>query len=94
MVRLAYPAYRSMSGKVKLIQVYVGSVLLIYLCESCHLRISLGRTLLYDKVNRTCITFNVSFLNVYIMIPSHTGFSLFHPHNLIWLGDINNYDVT
>ena len=33
--------------------------------------------LLYDKVNRTCITFNVSFLNAYIMIPSHTGSSLF-----------------
>ena len=30
----------------------------------------------YDKVNRTCITFNVSFLNAYIMIPSHTGSSL------------------
>ena len=49
MIRLAYPAYRSMSGKVKLIQGYVGSVLLIYWCESCHLRISLGRT--YDKVD-------------------------------------------
>ena len=32
--------------------------------------------LLYDKVNRTCITFNVSFLNAYIMIPSHTGSAL------------------
>ena len=29
--------------------------------------------LLYDKVNHTCITSNVSFLNAYIMIPSHTG---------------------
>ena len=32
--------------------------------------------LLYDKVNRTCITFNVFFLNAYIMIPSHTGSAL------------------
>ena len=37
MVRLAYPTYRSISGKVKLNQGYVGSVLLICLCESCHL---------------------------------------------------------
>ena len=31
---------------------------------------------LYDKVNRTCITFNVFFLNAYIMIPNHTGSAL------------------
>ena len=32
--------------------------------------------MLYDKVNRTCITFNVFFLNAYIMIPNHTGSAL------------------
>ena len=50
--------------------------------------------MLYDKVNRTCITFNVFFLNAYIMIPNHTGSALSTHTTLFGWGNINNYDVT
>ena len=62
-------------------RVFAGGDCIRWLClcfiyQLVQVRIAFSIVMLYDKVNRTCITFNVFFLNAYIMIPNHTGSAL------------------